>query len=363
MKKNKGGKIAIIILILMIIVLASVLGVKILKDKKTPELVSKEKQEETPAPEVKEVQIVNEKSKSRPYAVMINNNHSAWPQCGLQDAYLVYEIIAEGGITRMMALFKDKDTTKIGSIRSARHYFLDYANENDAIYIHWGGSPQAYKKLGSMDHIDGIALEGTVFFRDKTLKRDYEHTGFTSMQNVKEYAEKKGYTRDTNKDLLLNYSAEEIEMDKLEGAEKATSVYIKYSNYHSTSYEYDEENKTYKRSMSGKPNVDLVTGEQYTAKNIIIYKVGNYTLNDGEGKGRQELENIGNGTGYLVTGGYVVPITWEKNSHSAQTVYKYTNGQKITVNDGSTYIQICPLNATITIEAPETELPENTTTE
>lgn len=117
-----------------------------------------------------------------------------------------------------------------------------------------------------MDHIDGIALERTVFFRDKTLKRDYEHTGFTSMQNVKEYAEKKGYTRDTNKDLLLNYSAEEIEMDKLEGAEKATSVYIKYSNYHSTSYEYDEENKTYKRSMSGKPNVDLVTGEQYTAK-------------------------------------------------------------------------------------------------
>ena len=94
MKKNKGGKIAIIILILMIIVLAGVLGVKILKDKKTPELVSKEKQEETPAPEVKEVQIVNEKSKSRPYAVMINNNHSAWPQCGLQDAYLVYEIIA-----------------------------------------------------------------------------------------------------------------------------------------------------------------------------------------------------------------------------------------------------------------------------
>ena len=349
MKKNKGGKIAIIILILMIIVLAGVLGVKILKDKKTPELVSKEKQEETPAPEVKEVQIVNEKSKSRPYAVMINNNHSAWPQCGLQDAYLVYEIIAEGGITRMMALFKDKDTTKIGSIRSARHYFLDYANENDAIYIHWGGSPQAYKKLGSMDHIDGIALEGTVFFRDKTLKRDYEHTGFTSMQNVKEYAEKKGYTRDTNKDLLLNYSAEEIEMDKLEGAEKATSVYIKYSNYHSTSYEYDEENKVYKRFMSGKANVDLETGEQYTAKNIIVYSVQNYTINDGENKGRQELNNIGSGSGYYITDGYAVPITWEKTSHSGQTVYKYADGTEITVNDGNTFIQIYPKTGELTI--------------
>ena len=62
---------------------------------------------------------------------MINNNHSAWPQCGLKDAYLVYEIIAEGGITRMMALYKDKLPEKVGSVRSARHYFIDYAEEND----------------------------------------------------------------------------------------------------------------------------------------------------------------------------------------------------------------------------------------
>lgn len=357
MKKNKSGKKTIAVLILIILIVAGILAVKISKNQEIPQTVAKEKQEETSVPEVKKVQIVNEESKSRPYAVMINNNHSAWPQCGVQDAYLVYEIIAEGGITRMMALFKDKDTAKVGSIRSARHYFLDYVQENDAIFVHWGGSPQAYSKLRSFDNIDGMALEGSVFFRDKTLKRDYEHTGFTSMENVKKYAEKQGYTRDTNKDLLLNYSAEEIEMDKLDGAEKATSIYIKYSNYHSTSYEYDEGNKTYKRSMSGKPNVDLVTGEQYTAKNIIIYKVGNHTLNDGEGKGRQDLENIGNGTGYLVTGGYVVPITWEKTSHSTQTVYKYTNGQEITVNDGNTFIQICPLNATIKIDAPQETTP------
>jgi len=289
-------------------------------------------------------------SKSRPYAVMINNNHAAWPQCGVQDAYLVYEIIAEGGITRMLALYKDQETAKIGSIRSARHYFLDYAQENDAIFVHWGGSPQAYNKLGALDSIDGIALEGSVFFRDTSLDRAYEHTGFTSMANVKEYAEKQGYTRDTDKDLLLNYSAEEINMSELEGASAATEVDIEYSDYHSSSYEYDEENKVYKRSMSGKDHVDLVTGEQYTVKNVIIYKVGNYTLNDGENKGRQELENIGDGTGYLVTGGYVVPITWEKTSHSGQTIYKYENGEEIVVNDGNTFIQICPTNAEITIE-------------
>ena len=359
---NKGTKIAIIVFIIIIIALIAaeaVFAMKILKDKEDKSELnnSESKIESTIEPEVEpekpKLQIVDEDSKSRPYAVMINNNHAAWPQCGIQDAYIVYEIIAEGGITRMMALYKDQDTAKIGSIRSARHYFIDYAEENDAIFVHWGGSPQAYKRISSsrISDLDGIALEGSVFFRDKTLKRDYEHTGFTSMENVKEYAEKHGYTRDTNKKLLLNYSVEEIDMSKLEGAEEATEIELKYSNYHTTSYEYDEENKVYKRSMSGKKNVDLVTGEQYTAKNIIIYQISNYTLNDGENKDRQEIKNIGTGKGYLVTGGYSVPITWEKTSHSEQTVYKYLNGEEIVVNDGNTFIQIVPTsNSKITIE-------------
>ena len=101
--------------------------------------------------------------------------------------------------------------------------------------------------------------------------------------------------------------------------------------------------------MSGKANVDLETGEQYTTKNIIVYSVKNYTLS-GQNKGRQELENIGSGTGYYISNGYSVPITWEKTSHSGQTVYKYENGEEITVNDGNTFIQITPKEAKITIE-------------
>lgn len=349
-----GTKLLRVLLLIMVIAAGVFFGMKILKERdiKTTSDGSKTNTQKEPVIE-KKVQIVDENSKSRPYAVMINNNHAAWPQCGLQDAYLVYEIIAEGGITRMMALYKDQETAKIGSIRSSRHYFIDYAEENDAIYVHWGGSPQAYERLGSIDSMDGISLEGSVFFRDKTLKRAYEHTGFTSMEKVKAYAEKQGYTRDTNKDLLLNYSADEIDMAELEGAEPATSIELEYSYYHTTSYEYDEENKVYKRSMSGKENVDLETGIQYTAKNIIVYKVRNYTLDDGSDKGRQELQNIGSGSGYLITGGYSVPITWEKTSRSAQTVYKYQNGKEIVVNDGNTFIQICPTNADITIEADE----------
>ena len=350
MKQKGSSKLLIVALLIIIIFAGVVIGIKTIKNNNSEDTREVAKGEEIKKAPEKKLKIVDTNSKSRPYAVMINNNHAAWPQCGIQDAYLVYEIIAEGGITRMMALYKDADTAKIGSIRSARHYFIDYAEENDAIFVHWGGSPQAYSRINKgIDDIDGIALENTVFFRDKTLNRAYEHTGFTSMEKLKEYAEKKEYTRDTNKNLLLNYSVDEIDMSALEGAKVANNIEIEYSDYHTTSYEYDEENKVYKRSMSGKKNVDLVTGEQYTAKNIIIYTVRNYTLNDGEGKGRQELDNIGSGEGYLVTSGYVVPITWEKTSHSGQTVYKYANGEKIKVNDGNTFIQICPKNAEIDI--------------
>lgn len=352
--KEKGGngiKILIIVLAILLIVAGVLLALKIFNkgQVETSEPVQNvDEQEPEPEPQV---QIVDVNSKTRPYAVMINNNHAAWPQCGLQDAYLVYEIIAEGGITRMMALYKDTYPTKVGSVRSARHYFIDYAEENDAIYIHWGGSPQAYSRINTgINDLDGMALEKSVFFRDTSLKRDYEHTGFVNLEKAKTYSEDKGYTRDTNKDLLLNYSAEEIDLSSNVQAKPATDIELKYSYYHTTSYEYDEENKVYKRSMSGEPNVDLQTGEQYTAKNIIVYKVKNYTLNDGSGKGRQELDNIGSGSGYYITDGYAVPITWEKTSHSGQTVYKYETGEEITVNDGNTFIQICPMNSEITIE-------------
>jgi len=103
--------------------------------------------------------------------------------------------------------------------------------------------------------------------------------------------------------------------------------------------------------MSGKANVDLKTGKQYTAKNIIVYKVKNYTLNDGENKGRQDLDNVGSGNGYYISCGYVVPIIWEKSSSNSQTVYKYETGEEIKVNDGNTFIQIMPLDSEISIEA------------
>ena len=175
----------------------------------------------------KKLQIVDEDSKTRPIAVMINNNHEAWPHAGLQDAYLTYEILAEGGITRMMALFKDKNTEKIGSVRSARPYYLDYALENDAIYVHYGWSEKAKSDISSLgvDNINGLTVS-SVFWRDKSLNKATEHTVFTSMEKINEYAKEKGYDRDTNKDLLLNYSVDEIDLSKREDAIYAVTVFM-----------------------------------------------------------------------------------------------------------------------------------------
>ena len=296
----------------------------------------------------KKLKIVDEDSKSRPIAVMINNNHVAWPHAGLQDAYITYEILAEGGITRLMAIFKDKDTAKIGSVRSARPYYLDYALENDAIYVHYGWSDQAKSDINSLDvdNINGLTVSD-VFWRDTSLKKATEHTVFTSMEKINEYAKEKGYDRDTNKDLLLNYSVDEIDLSKREDAVKADTVFMKYSYYTSSSYEYDSENKVYKRFMSDTPHVDAVTGDQYTYKNIIITPIATHTY---DSYGRLELDDVGSGDGYYITCGYAIPITWSKASRSSQTVYKNMDGEEIKVNDGNTFIQITPPSEDVKIE-------------
>ena len=310
----------------------------------------KEKVTEEP---IKKLKIVDEDSKTRPIAVMINNNHVAWPHAGLNDAYLAYEILAEGGITRIMALFKDKDTEKIGSVRSARPYYLDYALENDAIYVHYGWSDKAKSDISSLgvDNINGLTAS-SVFWRDSSLNKATEHTVFTSMEKINEYSKEHGYDRDTDKDLLLNYSVDEIDLSKREDAIKADTVFMKYSYYTTTSYEYDSEKKVYKRYMSDTPHVDAVTGDQYTFKNIIITPIETHTY---DSYGRLELDNIGSGEGYFITLGYAIPITWSKDSRSSQTVYKNMDGEEIKVNDGNTFIQITPPSEDIKIEGKQEE--------
>ena len=349
MKKHLSKKQKIIFIIVGV---GAVLGLAYygytLKHKSTDnpieELLNKE-------PEKPKLKIVDENSTSRPYAVMINNISTARPyQSGLQDAYIVYEIIVEGGITRYMALFKDQSTERIGSVRSARHYFIDYVLENDAYFVHWGWSPQAESDINTLDidNINGLTYEGTYFFRDKTLKIPTEHTGYTTMSALNEASSDLKYRSKTNKDLLLNYSTDEIDLSTKENAIVANNVSITYSKTINSSYTYDANNKYYLRSVNNVAENDYITKNQYHFKNIITYQVVNNTIAN-DNKDRQTIENIGSGTGYYITDGYAMPIKWEKKSRSSQTIYTYNDGTKINVNDGNTFIQIQPTGESLTI--------------
>lgn len=340
-KNNKKVKVSVIVATISIIL---VIGVALLlflgskKDSTLPKITKKNSK--TPTIE-SNLKIVDLNSKTRPYAVMINNLGVARPlQSGLQDAMIIYEMIVEGGLTRYMAVFQDQNTERIGSIRSARHYFLDYALENDAIYVHHGNSPQAAADFKTLN-IDRISVDASkTGWRDKSLNVSTEHTLFTSIAKLNNGLGNKRKTR--NKNFLLNYSETPIDLSTKEGAIKANNIEITYSGSVKTSYEYDESAQNYKRSVNGKAHTDYVTKKQYTFKNIITYQVSNTSLNDGSGKDRQTLDNIGSGEGYYITNGFAIPITWSKSSRSSQTVYKYKDGTEIDVNDGNTFIQIQP---------------------
>lgn len=343
------GKKLFVILGTIIVVLVGIVVFLILNDK-DKEIPKKEEKIEEPVIVEKKLQIVDEDSTSRNYAVMINNHSQARiNHAGLQDAYIVYEAIVEGGITRMMAIFKDKTTARIGSVRSARHYFLDYALENDAIYVHFGWSPQAQKDVRNLGINNMNGLYDNIFWRDYSLGVAQEHTAFTKMESIKNYAVKKGYRTTSDKKLLLNYNVDEVNINSREGAIPANQIDITYSSYITTSYTYDVENKVYLRSINGTPHMtsdENKVKQQVKTKNIIIADINNYTIDN---YGRQTLENIGSGDGYYITNGYAVPIKWYKSSRDSQTIYRYLDGTEIEVNDGNTYIQLRPINQTLNI--------------
>ncbi len=307
--------------------------------------------ENTPVKEEKKLKVLDLDSKSRPVAVMINNIATARKyHSGLQDAYMVYEIIVEGGLTRLMALYKDANTERIGSIRSARHYYLDYALENDAIYVHWGYSEYAQKDIASLNvnNLNGLIYGNKYFWRDKSLKVSSEHTAYSSMDLINKGIDKLGYRKTTDDKPLLNYSIDELDLNTIEGVIPANSVSIAYSSSMKTEYVYDSEAKNYKRIVNGNAHTDYGTGKQYTAKNIITYQVQNNTI-VGDIKGRQNLTTVGSGTGYFISDGLAIPIKWTKSSRTAPTKYTLINGEELVVNDGNTYIQIQPVGQSLII--------------
>jgi len=341
-------KIIIPIVIICIVAIGICAAIMYNKMQKDPTFLGTDVVEEENNEIIAELKTVDiYKGDDRPIAVMIDNNKYAMPQAGLNDAYMVYEIIVEGGESRLMPVFKGISLEKIGPVRSSRHYFLDYALENDAIYVHFGWSPQAESDISSLgvNNINGISQSEKDFWRVKDKKAP--HNVVTSTSKIIEMAKSKKYRTTSSQSSVLNYVTEEVNFEEGQIAE---NISIPYSQSNIVKWQYEPEIQRYARYSKSEKQKDWTTGEDVTTKNIIIEFIANSVLNDGENKDRQNLTTTGSKDGYYITNGKAIKIKCEKTSRSSKTIYKDLEGNEIKVNDGNTFVQICPINANVTIE-------------
>ncbi len=282
----------------------------------------------------------------RPIAFMIDNDdENARPQSGMDESYLIYELIVEGGATRFMALFRSAETEKIGPVRSSRHYFLDYAMENDAIYTHFGWSPKAITDISyyNIDKINGVLGEdGYIFWREQKFKGDW-HSAYTSIKNVKEIAQKKNYPIETEHKNNIKYSNEYF---NLENENTALDITLKYSGNYKTGYKYDSDKKVYVKYIGNNPH-NMQNGKALEFKNIIIEL--KYDVALGDGTARRNINTAGTGKGYYFTNGSYEEITWHKENRSANTTYKKSDGTELIINPGKTIINVFSPSYTLTI--------------
>lgn len=279
-----------------------------------------------------------EENNHRAVAVMINNIKEAMPQSGIEQADVVYEMLVEGGITRLLAVFTDyDDIAKIGPVRSARMAYGIVTAEYDAIFIHYGGSDDGYEKIEeyNLDDIDGMN-DQQVFYRDKS--RVAPHNAYINSETLASGITSYNYrsTKAATSDAKFKFN--ETDTDLASG-ETATKVTTPFSNYQKPYFTYNETTKTYDRFQYNSPQIDDLTGNQLTYKNIIIQVVNEYALDAG---GHQAMDMVGSGSGYYMTNGKYVKITWKKTSDTSVTKYYLEDGTELSLNPGKTWISIFP---------------------
>lgn len=324
------------------------------KEPEPPQVVETPKEPEQNAPEPEEdltgkaknpltgLYIAEEEAKKRPVAVTINNLHKALPQSGIGEADIIYEVLAEGEITRLVAIFQSLQAEKIGPVRSAREYFTYFALDNDAIYVHHGGSPNGYtaiKKRG-VAHIDG--MNDGAFWRDKTRANQpgmYEHSSYTSAAGITKSSKEKGFRieEDEGYEGMFRFQEEDTNLK----GEPCSVVTLPYSTYQVSEFRYDSNKGMYDRNQSGDPQIDETTGEILSAKNIIIQFANTYVL-AGDDAGRRGIDLVGNGDGYYISNAAYIPITWEKGSYNSPTKWYDEKGLELRLNPGKTWICVYP---------------------
>ncbi|MDV2685684.1 DUF3048 domain-containing protein [Alkalihalophilus lindianensis] len=269
----------------------------------------------------------------RPVGVMINNHPAARPQSGLVDADVVYEVLAEGEMTRFLALFHSTFPKVVGPVRSARDYYIDLANGYDAVFITHGWSPgaEARLKAGEADYLSGLHYDGTLFQR--STDRRAPHNSYITFENIQKGIEEQGYDWKKEVSPLSFYTSEDIQVV----GHAASTIVINYLNRNEVSYQFDEQTGKYYRFNGDSQTVDYHTNEPLLVANLFIVETEHNVLDEA---GRRDINLTSGGRGHLVQSGIANEVNWKNIDGRILPVDE--NGNEMPLKPGMTWINVVP---------------------
>jgi hypothetical protein len=284
---------------------------------------------------------MDEMMQKRPVAVMINNHAVSRPQSGVSSADIVYETLAESGITRYMAFFWSEGPTKVGSIRSARQYFLEWLSPYDPLYIHIGWADTDDPRTDARGNIyayniKDVGIRGYWVWNDG--RRVAPHNKYNSVVSAWDYAETQGwdgFPEDFESWKFKNDAVNDLRGDAYRYSIKFHNR-LTNSGLYDTIWEYDKVTNSYKRWVGGEPNIDQETNTQLTAKVVVVQEIVMTPSYDE--KGRIIQETIGEGDAIILMDGKEVYGTWKKNNRMDRTTFYGEDGNEIEFNRGRIWI-------------------------
>ncbi len=296
----------------------------------------------------------------RPLAVMVNNHILARPQSGINKADMVFEAVAEGGITRLMPIFYAQDAKKVGSVRSARVHFIDLAAEFYAWYAHWGGAyvptyngVKDYTETNPMadayQHINDVGLASldqnwlgdSAYYKENNPNIPTEHQGYTSTEALwregpKKYPEA-GWTQ------FIKFDTWKFK-DDATPSDRGYVTDIKFNFWEDPNFEvlwaYDKNTNSYLRSQGGVKFIDALDNKQIVAKDVIIQFTVETPANDK--KNHLLYDVVGSGNAKIFMDGKVINATWSKKAIRDRTFYYDESGNQVAFNRGQIWVEIVP---------------------
>lgn len=290
------------------------------------------------------VKTTKELAERHPLAVIVENHVDSRPQSGLNKASIVYEAIAEGGITRFMAVFGENDATKVGPIRSARTYFVDWAHGFSAFFAHVGGNIDALDKIRAENTFDLDQFRySTAYHREYSAGLATEHTMYATTAKLWEQAAKNAYPA-SNNFARYKFQDEDTTETAIAARPDAQKINIAFSNTNYNVYfQYDKATNSYKRYYAtGKPVVDNLTKDQISVKNLIVMTVKRKPVTTRINEAGYDMTTVGTGAAKIFVDGKVIEGTWKKTGAADREIFYDASGAEMVFNRGQFWISVVP---------------------